>query len=338
MENEPSFNNNAELVQDLNRKESRYPNKEEILEIMSLGEPEFLGSIDDLYPEDISEHQNKVEIVNVNAREMTEIKYHGKIIKCVFKPFAGESSEVKEKDIKNNHGRIKKFYPREAFAYALSEHFGLDIVPPTVVRDFGEGRVGALQLFIPTDQYLSARKLAEKHPEAEEECWDKMLKTEDFAKMAALDFIIANCDRNPGNYLLRIIREDGQVKSGISDNPKKHALIAIDHGLCMDPDLYPNVAGEQDGPIRIVTNREEVKIPDEVLFLIKSGFQNRDDFIADLIDDEISEEEVANMWKRVEALCQKGVFLSKHNIRNYPELLKENGVLFDHPQIYAPEY
>lgn len=328
-----------ESTNNIQNKESRYPSKDELLEIMSLGEPEFLGNIDTIYPDDIAEHQNKVEVINANARELMELKYHGKSVKCVFKPFAGENVEVKENDVKKHNGKIDKFYPREAFAFTLSEHFNLDIVPPTVVRDFGEGRMGALQLFIPTDQYLSSRKLSEKYPDIDDEGWDKLIKTDDFAKMVAFDFIIANCDRNSGNYLVRIKRENGVVECGVSDDPKRQSLIAIDHGMCMDSDLYSSVEGEKDGPIITVTNgSKEVKIPEELMALLKLGLDDKDDFNAELIDNEITEQEVANMWMRVEALCQKGIYLSKYNIKKYPELITNGGVLANHPQIFISGY
>lgn len=324
-----NFEHTSEINVEGNNTESRFKNKEEIIEIMTMGEPEFLGNIDDLYPDDIADHQNKVDVVNVNAREFTELKLNGKTIKCVFKPLNGENDEVK----KENKGKISKFYPREAFVYSLSEHFGLDIVPPTVVRDFGDGKVGALQLFIPTNEYLSNKKIAEKYPDVDDEGWDNMVKSEDFAKMLALDFIIANCDRNPGNYLVKIKKEDGKVINDVSDDPNKPSLIAIDHGMCMDTELYTAVCGPKDGPIKMVTeNADNVKISENILALLKKGYENRRDFNAELIDEEISREEIEYMWMRVAALCTSGIYLSKYNARNHTDLLRS--VLSKHPQLF----
>jgi uncharacterized repeat protein (TIGR03843 family) len=96
-------------------------------------------------------------------------------------------------------------YRREAAAYELSVAMGLDLVPPTLVRDgpFGEG---SLQWFIEADFSQHYFSLHETRPELHDH----------FRAMAVFDFVANNTDRKSGHCLI-----DAQ-----------HHIWGIDNGLC----------------------------------------------------------------------------------------------------------
>ncbi len=297
---------------------------------MENGEVELIGSIDQIMPDAVSSHDNEVEIANITEPELIDLKYEDKEVLCVFKPFAGENERTKTE---NGDSSIKEYFPREYFAFSVSDHFEFDIIPPTITRTIDD-RVGALQLLIDKDHYISQQKIIEKYPEVDEEQWDALAQSKDFSKMLLLDFILLNCDRNPGNYLVKINRSnDGGLLPGVKDDPNENSLIAIDHGLCMSSSLYFKVRGIKDGPIKMFTQtKDNVKIPDDLMGLLKTAYEDRSSFSADLIDEEISPDEVNYMWQRVNMLIKSGIFLSKYNIKNHYDTLKEE--LKDHPQLF----
>ena len=95
-------------------------------------------------------------------------------------------------------------HKRERAAYLLSEHLGLGIVPPTVIRDgpFGEG---SFQWFVDADHSQHYFTIHEQH-----EPLHPQLRT-----IAAFDVLANNTDRKSGHCLLA------------GDH-----VWAIDHGLC----------------------------------------------------------------------------------------------------------
>jgi hypothetical protein len=83
----------------------------------------------------------------------------------------------------------------EVAAYRLAVLLGLDNVPPTVVRSIGHD-TGSLQLWV--DDAMSERERRERDlspPDLGE--WLHQMRV-----MGLFDTVIANVDRNPGNYLL----------------------------------------------------------------------------------------------------------------------------------------
>lgn len=99
---------------------------------------------------------------------------------------------------------------RELAAYLLSEAMGLELVPPTVVRDgpFGEGSV---QWYVDADHQQHYFTLHEQRPDLH-----RVL-----ARIAVFDLIANNTDRKSGHVL---IDSDGHVWG-------------IDHGLCFAADF-----------------------------------------------------------------------------------------------------
>jgi hypothetical protein len=113
---------------------------------------------------------------------------------CIYKPIAFERPLHDFPDGTLGH--------RETAAWVLSEALGLDIVPPTVLRD-GPFGVGAVQLWVEPDE--------EADPIAMVEADDPRLRP-----IALFDAIANNADRKVG-HLLPL--EGGHV-------------MGVDHGIC----------------------------------------------------------------------------------------------------------
>jgi uncharacterized repeat protein (TIGR03843 family) len=99
---------------------------------------------------------------------------------------------------------------RELAAYLLSEAMGLDLVPPTVVRDgpFGEG---SLQWFVEADHQQHYFTIHEQRPDLHAV----------LARIAVFDLIANNTDRKSGHVLI---------------DSADHVW-GIDHGLCFAADF-----------------------------------------------------------------------------------------------------
>jgi uncharacterized repeat protein (TIGR03843 family) len=95
-------------------------------------------------------------------------------------------------------------HKRERAAYLLSEHLGIGVVPPTVIRDgpFGEG---SFQWFVDADHRQHYFTIHEEH----EHLHDQL------REIAVLDVLANNTDRKSGHCLLAHDR-----------------VWAIDNGLC----------------------------------------------------------------------------------------------------------
>jgi len=94
---------------------------------------------------------------------------------------------------------------RELAAYHLSEAMGLDLVPPTVIRDGPHGE-GSVQWFVTADHQQHYFTIHENRPELH-----PLL-----ARIAVFDLIANNTDRKSGHVLI-----DGDDH-----------IWGIDHGLC----------------------------------------------------------------------------------------------------------
>jgi len=150
-----SYEPNSEKIVE---SESRFGDKEKILRVMESGRVVDCGLIEEVYPDRIAPHANEVRVVDVqevsshvNKAMTVDLEGEGgEKIRCVFKPLSGESSAVKA-EISRDTGcapeSIYPFYTMERLAYTVSEHFGFDVVPPTVIREI-EGEVGSLQFFL----------------------------------------------------------------------------------------------------------------------------------------------------------------------------------------------
>ncbi|KKQ74138.1 MAG: hypothetical protein US94_C0013G0008 [Berkelbacteria bacterium GW2011_GWB1_38_5] len=274
--------------------DSRFGNIDRLTEIMREGEVVEMGRIEDIYPE-VVEHANVVDIVDIPAFEKfqhanevlgVKIQKDGEILRFVFKPADGESQESKKEF------EVKEFSPHEYAAFQVSEHFGLDIVPPTIIREIN-GRVGALQLFLDHDYYQTASKAG-------------LLKEgDDYYRIAILDWLLINCERHKENMMLR------------KDDPAQMA--AIDHGVILSSADYGDKALR--GPSALLTEDGEgkprqVTIPQDLIDKVNSGFSHQEELTDSLSQlSDITPEEIAAMWKRAGHLIKYGVFLSKYNFK-----------------------
>ena len=104
---------------------------------------------------------------------------------------------------------------REVAAYLLSEHLGLHVVPPTVLRDGPLGE-GSLQWFVTADHSQHYFTIHEAHPELHDQ----------LRAMALLDVLANNTDRKSGHVLLIPAR-----------NGEPASVWGIDNGLCFAADF-----------------------------------------------------------------------------------------------------
>lgn len=130
-----------------------------------------------------------------NATFLVNVQVEGHNHKAIYKPVRGERP-------------LWDFEPglhrRERAAFVLSEHLGLDLVPPTIIRDgpFGEG---SLQWFVEADHREHYFTIFEQRPDLHDQ----------LRALALFDLVANNTDRKSGHCLLAEDR-----------------VWAIDHGLC----------------------------------------------------------------------------------------------------------
>jgi hypothetical protein len=294
----------VETKEGIDRTESRFGDKEMIIQMMLEGKARSLGNIEELV-DDIAPHENKLELVGMKNAGANTAEYvvvqtaGGDELVCVFKPQSGENQAVK-KEL-----GIPKFYPRECAAYMISEHFGFDIVPPTVVREI-DGRIGSLQLFLDHNMYRDLDSINRNDNDAEEKV-EEMKRGRDYGLMALLDWVSANNDRKYANFMAR------------RNNVRE--LVAIDHGVIMDSNVYAN--HEIRGPSLDLTwdneaNRSRsVDLPDDIIELMKAGLAQRESLDTKLESvngpDGVSPREVELMWERVRKLIETKKYLSHKN-------------------------
>ena len=111
-------------------------------------------------------------------------------------------------------------HKRERAAYLLSEHLGIGVVPPTVIRDGPLGE-GSYQWFVDADHSQHYFTIFEQYEHLHDQC----------RHIAVLDILANNTDRKSGHCLLAHDR-----------------VWAIDNGLCFSsPDKLRTVIWEFGG-------------------------------------------------------------------------------------------
>ena len=140
-----------------------------------------------------------------NATFLVHVSHDGASHPAIYKPVRGERP-------------LWDFEPglhrREVATYLLSEHLGLHVVPPTVLRDGPLGE-GSVQWFVTADHSQHYFTIHEAHPEVHDE----------LRAMALLDILANNTDRKSGHVLL-IPARDGEPPT----------VWGIDNGLCFAAD------------------------------------------------------------------------------------------------------
>ncbi len=140
-----------------------------------------------------------------NATYLVHVVTDGRSHPAIYKPMRGERP-------------LWDFEPglhrREVAAYLLSEHLGLGVVPPTVLRDGPLGE-GSVQWFVTADHSQHYFTIHETHPDVHDQ----------LRAMALLDVLANNTDRKSGHVLLIPERDD-----------RPASVWGIDHGLCFAAD------------------------------------------------------------------------------------------------------
>lgn len=192
--------------------------REEFLSVLESASPKEPVDIDHLRPEIAGTHKNRVFLVEVtpsdegmpaiqktNGIRYFQIQDGESRLLAVFKPKSGEhATHLREFGI----GKNSSMYAREVAAYLVDYYLGLGIVPPTIMKEIGDD-TGSLQLYVP-------HSLAEVPPRMPRYDRDAATSGLDWKKMAMLDRLIDNCDRNVHNYL---VWKSDQTR-----------VIGIDHG------------------------------------------------------------------------------------------------------------
>ncbi len=169
-------------------------------------------------------------------------------------------------------------YRREVAAFELSEAMGLQMVPPTIVRDGPLGE-GSLQFFVVADFQQHYFTMFEERPELHDQ----------LQAIAVFDLVANNTDRKSGHCLLD---EHGKVWG-------------IDHGLCfsIDPKLR-TVIWEFGGS----------DIPGTLIDAVRPIAERVPLRVAALLADD----EVEALQQRAQRIVTRGVFPVERSGRSYP--------------------
>jgi len=171
-------------------------------------------------------------------------------------------------------------YKREYAAYVLSRAFGWSFIPPTVIRHGPHG-IGTMQLYIEPDELGVRGRL--KHA-----CGAEQLR-----QIALFDLVTNNADRKASHYFVG--RYDRRVWG-------------IDHGLTfhVDPKLRTvlwDFCGERISP--------------DLLRPIERALRHRL-LLERLLRPYLDPAELARLWQRMRAVCERPIFPRLNPRRNIP--------------------
>jgi len=145
-----------------------------------------------------------------NATMLAHVTHEGAAHAAIYKPLRGERP-------------LWDFEPglhrREVAMYRLSKALGLDVIPPTVLRDGPLGE-GSFQWFVAADNRYHYFTILEEFPDAHEQ----------LRHMAALDVLANNTDRKSGHVLVIPGHENG-------DAIAEPTVWGIDNGLCFSAEF-----------------------------------------------------------------------------------------------------
>jgi uncharacterized repeat protein (TIGR03843 family) len=164
---------------------------------------------------------------------------------------------------------------RERAAYLLSEHLGVGVVPPTVIRDGPLGE-GSYQWFVDADHRQHYFTIFEEHEHLHDQC----------RHIAVLDILANNTDRKSGHCLFAHDR-----------------VWAIDNGLCFSsPYKLRTVIWEFGGE----------QIDDELLSRVAQMVERIPVDIAALLDDD---EIVAIQHRAIKLVTERVLPADEHRHR-----------------------
>ena len=204
-----------------------------------------------------------------NATFLVAVQCDGTSFQAIYKPLRGERP-------------LWDFEPglhrREIAAYMLSQAMGINMVPPTVLREGPLGE-GSLQHFIDADVEQHYFTIFEQR----EDLHDQL------RAMCVFDIVANNTDRKAGHCLL-----------GLDDK-----VWGIDHGVCFAADFkLRTVIWEFGGE----------PLPDHLRAAIEPLIETVPLNIATLL----SSDEVSALQERVQWLCEGGAFPIDRSGSRYP--------------------
>ncbi|MEY4229301.1 MAG: hypothetical protein RLZZ362_150 [Actinomycetota bacterium] len=204
-----------------------------------------------------------------NATFLVNVTADDRVAQAIYKPLRGERP-------------LWDFEPglhrRELAAYRLSHEMGLDLVPPTVIRDGPLGE-GSVQWFVAADHQQHYFTIHETRPDLYAE----------LRAVAVFDVIANNTDRKSGHVLIDI--EDH--------------IWGIDHGLCFAADFkLRTVVWEFGGE----------PVPEALTVAVARIAEGVPLSVAALLDDA----EVEAIQERAQWLVEQPVLPIDHSGRRYP--------------------
>lgn len=212
---------------------------------------------------------NATFLVDVVADGTGDEPTIGRSTKAIYKPLRGERP-------------LWDFEPglhrREVAAYHLSEAMGIDLVPPTVLRDGPLGE-GSVQWFVEADHQQHYFTIHE----AREDLHDAL------RAVAAFDLVANNTDRKSGHVLI---------------DADDH-IWGIDHGLCFATDFKIRT---------VVWEFAGEPIPEPLVRSMRRLTESVPLELAALLDDD----EVEAMRERACWLSERPVFPADASGRRYP--------------------
>jgi uncharacterized repeat protein (TIGR03843 family) len=194
-----------------------------------------------------------------NATLYCNVTLDGVTAACVYKPIAGERPLWDFPD-----GTLAY---REVAAYVVSEAFGWDLVPPTVLRD-GPFGAGMAQLWVDVDDSVDVGALVRSD--------DPQLR-----RMAVFDAVVNNADRKGGHLLPT---RDGHI-------------YGVDHGVCF----------AVDDKLRTLLWRWRGKrLTEPAVDALRVVRRSLDGELGAALRDLLAPEEVAATVRRVDRLLETG--------------------------------
>jgi len=249
------------------------------------------GKIEELRPE-VGQHSNEVILTEYvpdektehfkqssNAIKFFEIYYGEKPFLAIFKPKQGESRRML------SDFNIGNMFPREVGAYRVDYLGNMGVVPPTVTKEI-DGEIGSLQLFIPPT-------LADIPKLVPDLSWEKLTRSPSFRKMAILDRLIINCDRNNTNLLVYTNGENG--------------CFGIDHGT--------SFCSTKQKDVRVTTeyftdHPDEATLQPEEREMLEKMLAEKDKFLEENEDlDFLFNAQPQDMFEVIRLMLQNNTFL-----------------------------
>lgn len=200
-----------------------------------------------------------------NYTLLTTVSHKGLQVLAVYKPRRGERPLW---DFPRG-----TLYRREVAAYLVSEALGFSFVPPTVRRE-GPYGIGALQLFIESDEDAHLFTMQR------EGCFDGAI-----LQLAAFDYLINNADRKSGHCLKG------------TDN----RLWAIDHGICFHHEYKLRT---------VLWDFVDKPFPPDVAAGLQNLQQSMDtqDAVADILNELLDPLEIEAFCERLNEMVSSGVY------------------------------